>query len=128
MFERQVLLYFAQILKSLYNYQNLLNNVKITADVMYDVSKELLSHSDTPTVINGPQKAQDREPFSCKDAYRLKVMTKARRRKWIQCFNGRDGAKLRFEVPGHTPRHGQVLYCVMCGQNEGPWRVHRSFY
>lgn len=71
----------------------------------------------------------DESVVSRTEMVHLKALAANRKRKRLVFFNSENGVKLRLAVRGHEQRQQvKVKYCVLCGNNTGAWRGHRSSF
>ena len=129
MSERVDLLESTESLKALYKFRNPLSKVQATADFIFDVSQELLSHADT-LQENSDTVEPHREITRGSPTVRaLITKAKARRRNRLTFYNSTDGRKLRLNVKNHTPvQKTGVNRCSLCGQNWTGYRRHQTSY
>ena len=122
MSERVDLLESTESFKALYKYRNPLNKVQATADFMFDVSQELLSHADTPQENSDTVEAPVEIIRGSSEGRAILTKAKERKQNHLTFYNSTDGRKLRLNVK-ITPQYRKQASIVAFVQTESD-RIH----
>jgi hypothetical protein len=121
----------AETFGSIDNYRHELNRVQSFADLVDDVSQELLEHSELLDKQSDADVGvrQSELELSGSEKTRLVELAGMKKRNRIVWFNSADGVSLRLRVRGHEQRLQKVdQYCGLCRTNKEVWRGRRTTF